>query len=102
MNEARLQLKIRKALIKQFGGKWVKWHGNRWGSAGMPDLVGCVGGQFYGIEVKMPGKHLTELQAATLEEYEEVGAVVGVATNLEEAISIVQNHIDSRVLEAIK
>lgn len=102
MSEAYLQRKIRKGLMAKFGGKWVKWHGNKWGSAGMPDLVGCVKGQFYGIEVKMPGKHLTELQAATLEEYEEVGAVVGTATTLEEAISIVQNHIDSRVLEAIK
>lgn len=103
MNEAQLTLKIRKRLKAEYGGVWKKIHGSRFQSAGLPDIVGCLKGQFYAIEVKMPGKELTPLQRLTLQEFEDEGAITGVAFSVEDALEIVkegrrQVYIDSETV----
>ena len=102
MKEAELQRRIRKRLTEEFGGKWVKIHGNRFQSAGLPDIVGCLHGQFYGMEVKQPGKGPTPIQAVFLEELTAQGAVAGIVHSIDEAVALVKNHIDSKQEELIR
>ncbi len=64
----------------------------RWGSemaaAGDPDLTGCYRGRHFELEVKAPGGRLTRIQQVRLEEWRGAGALVGVARNPQEALSI--------------
>lgn len=46
---------------------------NGFGKAGVPDLVACIAGKFYGIEVKRESKVPTVLQNRMLEEISEAG-----------------------------
>lgn len=59
----------------EFGGLWIKIHGGMFQMAGIPDLIGCLRGRFYGIEVKLPGKEktLTVIQKAFIKQIIEVG-----------------------------
>jgi hypothetical protein len=84
--EAKLTLKIRKALEAE-GAYVFKVHGGRF-SAGIPDLVGCMDGQFFGFEVKLPGRTntVTKLQQANLTRIEEAGGVAAVVTTVDEAL----------------
>ena len=65
------------------GSFWTKIHGGAYQQSGLPDLIGCVEGVFFGIEVKMPGKEdtLTKLQNHTLEQIIEAGGLALVATD---------------------
>jgi hypothetical protein len=38
--ETRLQQRIRKALLKECGGKWFKVHGSAFQESGQPDIIG--------------------------------------------------------------
>lgn len=90
MLEKHLVTKIRRAL--QTRGCFVeKIHGGLYQSAGLPDLVGCKDGHFFGIEVKVPGREhtLTPRQAAALEEIRKHGGLAGVAVSIEDAQEIV-------------
>ena len=39
-----------------------------YGKSGVPDIVGCLYGAFFGIEVKRPGKEPTAIQARRMRE----------------------------------
>lgn len=96
--ESRLQLKIRKGLQKAVGGKWFKTHGGPFQSAGLPDLIGCVEGLFFGFEVKLPDdpkSKPTELQLRTLAEYREEGGFACIIESLAEAVAVVRAAIAS-------
>lgn len=58
MNEAKLTKQSVEALRKR-GAFAVKIHGGISQAAGLPDIVGCYRGQFFGIEMKMPGRENT-------------------------------------------
>ncbi|MDL2207052.1 VRR-NUC domain-containing protein, partial [Eubacteriales bacterium OttesenSCG-928-N13] len=61
--------------------------------AGLPDILAIapVSGRLVGIEVKRPKVgRLTELQKSQLARIEAAGGVAGVATSVEEALSILQ------------
>jgi len=54
---------------------------------GEPDIDACLGGKSLKIEVKRPapcGTPLTALQAATLRQWKEAGAITGVVTGVAE------------------
>lgn len=75
--ETALQRRIHAALRKAYpDGKFFKIHGSSFQESGQPDLIGCINGQFYGFEVKLPftGKP-SPLQIETLEAWREAGAV---------------------------
>jgi hypothetical protein len=42
--------------------------------AGTPDLIACIAGRMYAIEVKRPGKRPTKLQLFRLRQWREAGA----------------------------
>lgn len=53
--ESKLSRKIRTALLREGAFVFKVW-GSAATMAGLPDLIGCVDGLFFGFEVKMPGK----------------------------------------------
>ena len=57
---------------------------------GEPDLLVVIGGRVAALEVKAPGKHPTRLQAHRLRVWSQAGALVGVVTNTQEALAVVE------------
>lgn len=53
--ESKLSRKIMDALRLK-GVFCFKVHGSEYMMAGLPDIIACVEGKFYGIEVKVPGE----------------------------------------------
>ena len=85
--EARLTRSIRLALESEFGGIWIKIHGHP-SQRALVDLIGCVEGQFYALEVKREGP-ATEKQLAQLAQFAKAGAIVGTVHSKLEAIQLV-------------
>jgi hypothetical protein len=44
-----------------------KTHGGIYGTAGIPDIICCIGGRFVAFEVKVPSGRLTKLQETTMQ-----------------------------------
>ncbi|XBX04217.1 VRR-NUC domain-containing protein [Enterocloster clostridioformis] len=61
-----------------------KTHGGMYGTAGIPDIIACVGGRFCAFEVKQPGGRLSRLQEVTLKKIEDAGGVAGKVTSVED------------------
>lgn len=77
----------------------IKTHGNAY-SSGQPDILGCLDGQAFALEVKRPkpmqdapvesrkalwrALGATPLQVAMLEKWERSGAIVGVVRSVED------------------
>lgn len=92
MSERRLTTNILKALRQRWPeGWWVKVHGGPMQQAGIPDIIGCVGGRFVALEVKDPdGNHpVTELQEHTLKEITEAEGLAAVVRSVDQAKQIV-------------
>lgn len=90
--ESDITKKIIAALKKEVGGLWWKIHGGPHQAKGLPDIVGCYQGLFYGIEVKKPEKrrNVTELQAFTLSQIRVRGQGLStVVTSPKEAVEFV-------------
>jgi hypothetical protein len=56
--------------------------------AGLPDLIGCINGHAFGIEIKQIGEDATDLQKAVMRKMARAGACVGVAHSKQEAQAI--------------
>ena len=94
--EARLQRRIQKALRQQTGGFWFKVWGGPFQLAGLPDLIGCVRGRFFGLEVKRPKKgRVSEIQWDTLGKIQDEGGCAQVVTSPDEAIEAVKSSLRS-------
>ena len=70
------------------GGFWFKVHGGLFQLSGIPDIVGCYKGWFIGIEVKVPGGRPTKLQELRIKTIKDCGGRCGIATDVDEALSI--------------
>ena len=70
-----------------------KEHGSMYGTNGVPDIICCYKGRFLGLECKLPGGRLTELQKRTIEKINRAG---GVACRVEsvEDVKCVIAHVD--------
>jgi hypothetical protein len=90
MTEAVLSKKIGRKL-RDKGCFAVKIHGGPNQQRGLPDIVGCYDGDFFGLEVKLPGKErtLTELQAKKLRDIKQAGGIAVVVTTVNEAVAAV-------------
>ena len=62
-----------------------KTHGGMYSTAGIPDIIACMGGRFVALEVKQPGGKPTRLQEITLGKIREAGGIAAVVTSVEEA-----------------
>ncbi len=81
---------IMQALRARPGVVVRKRHGTAMGVAGDPDLYGSLDGKHFEIEVKRPdcSSQLTVLQQHRLREWEQAGAIAGVARSVEDALRI--------------
>lgn len=82
--EAKIGKKIRE-YIENAGGFVFKVHGGPQMMAGLPDLIACIQGLFFGIEVKQPGQKPTARQEFVHRMIRRSGGVVIVAHSVEEA-----------------
>ena len=90
--ETRLQRRIVKALKKECGGWWAKIYVGPFQQAGIPDLLGCVEGLFFALEVKVPGEEPSEIQQKTMRDIRVVGrAIARTVTSPEQAVRVVLN-----------
>lgn len=85
--ESRLSRKIRTALLSEGAFVFKVW-GSAAMMAGLPDLIGCVQGRFFGFEVKMPGK---ESNTSARQDFvhsliRKAGGFVAIVSSKEEAL----------------
>lgn len=83
MSEQKLQAQILK-YIQAKGGYTVKVVQAT--KAGVPDILACFNGKFYGIEVKYGHNKPSALQLANLANIEQSGGVGVLAYSLEDVI----------------
>ena len=61
-----------------------KEHGGMYGTAGIPDIIACVDGRFFGFEVKTVDGKPTKLQEATICRIRASGGTAAVVRSVEE------------------
>lgn len=90
MTEAQLTRNITKALNALPRTYAVKIHGNIY-QVGVPDILCCHKGKFYGLEVKLPGKErtLTTIQEHTLGKITKARGTASVITSVTQALEVV-------------
>lgn len=92
MNESQLTRKMVKAL-NELPHTWArKIHGGPHQRAGIPDILGCTYGMFFGLEAKMPGKerNVTQLQLYALKGISLAYGHNGVVTSVDQAVEEVR------------
>jgi len=67
-----------------------KEHGGMYGTAGIPDIIVCVGGKFYGFEVKTESGKLTALQEATMRKIQEAGGIAVVVRSVTDVKAVLE------------
>jgi Holliday junction resolvase len=72
--------KLVSAQLKMLGAYYFYPVTSGFGRSGVPDIVGCYRGRFFGIECKAGKNSLTDLQRKNLEQIQENGGVALVAT----------------------
>ena len=66
-----------------------KEHGGMYGTAGIPDIIACIDGVFYGFEVKNETGKPTKLQEATIRKILKCGGRAYVVRTVDEVRTIV-------------
>ena len=76
MLERDIVTAIKKYLVS-LGSDVFFWkeHGSVYGTNGVPDIICCYKGRFLGLECKLPGGRLTELQKRAIEKINRAGGV---------------------------
>lgn len=90
--EAVLVKQILRRLRGQ-GGFWYKSHGGPTQVRGLPDIIGCYEGYFFGFEVKRPGNDLTRYQAFTLQQIRQSGGTAEMIHSFEEAQVLIEKRL---------
>ena len=70
-----------------------KEHGGIYGTAGIPDIIACIGGKFYAFEVKTPGGKTTKLQEATIRKILACGGTVSVVHSVDEVRAVINGSL---------
>ncbi len=92
MNETQLKIKVLKWLKKEYPeGFFYKASDNF--TAGIPDILGCVNGQFIGIELKGPGGEATKIQLYTIDKIATAGGLVMICNSLEGVQDILRREL---------
>ena len=63
-----------------------------YGIKGGADILGCINGRHFELEVKQPNEQLTKLQQKWLEDWKECGAIVGRVEDIPSTRIIFQNY----------
>ena len=67
-----------------------KEHGGPYGTSGVPDIICCYKGRFIGMECKLPGGKLTELQKRAITRINRAGGIARRVECVADAMSIIQ------------
>lgn len=67
-----------------------KEHGEMYGTAGIPDIIACVDGRFYGFEVKTETGKPTGLQEATIRKILKAGGVAVIVRSVDEVRAVIE------------
>lgn len=70
-----------------------KEHGGMYGTAGIPDIIACVDGRFYGFEVKTEKGKPTALQEATIRKILAAGGEAVIVRSVDEVRSILEDSV---------
>ena len=68
-----------------------KEHGGMYGTAGLPDILCCIGGRFVAFEVKQSSGKLTKLQEITIQRIKDARGKAYKVSSVEEVKSILAN-----------
>jgi len=68
-----------------------KEHGGMYSTAGLPDIICCIGGRFIAFEVKTPSGKLSKLQEITIQKIRAAKGEAFMVTSVEEVKEILQN-----------
>jgi hypothetical protein len=92
--ETRIVHKILEALRGSFPGCYLrKVHGNPYQHVGIPDIIGCIDGYFFGLEVKTESGKTSKIQELEGLEIKKSGGCFSVVTNPEEAVRFVRGRL---------
>jgi hypothetical protein len=65
-----------------------KEHGGLYGTAGVPDVICCLDGQFFAFEVKTPEGRLTKLQEHTIQRIKDAGGHAFVVRSVDDVKAV--------------
>lgn len=80
-----------KRYLTSLGGDvfYFKEHGGPYGTSGVPDIIACYKGRFLGLEAKLPGGRLTELQRRSIEKISHAGGIARRVESVEDVKAII-------------
>lgn len=87
MSEKVFVTKILRWLRANYPGVFC-WKTHDMFHAGIPDIVGCFAGVFFGIEVKVKGGRVEKIQTHVLAQIAGAGGISGVAWTMEDVKEI--------------
>lgn len=93
MKEADIVRAILKYLKSVPGCFAWKEHGGMYGTAGIPDVICCYGGRFYGFEVKTDTGQPTELQKAAIRKILAAGGTALVVRSVAEVRAVIEGSL---------
>lgn len=67
-----------------------KEHGGMYGTAGIPDIIACIDGRFYGFEVKTSKGQPTKLQGAMIRRIRSAGGTAAVVRSVDDVKNIIE------------
>ena len=67
-----------------------KEHGGQYGTAGIPDIIVCYKGRFYGLEAKVGTNKPTRLQESTIAAIRKAGGAAGVVRSVDDVKKLLQ------------
>ena len=67
-----------------------KEHGGPYGTSGIPDIIVCYKGRFVGMECKLPGGRLTELQKRAIAKINRAGGIARRVESVADAKAIIE------------
>lgn len=68
-----------------------KEHGGLYGTAGIPDIIACIGSKFIAFEVKNPSGKLTKLQEITIQKIKDAKGKAYKVISVQEVKQIINN-----------
>ena len=67
-----------------------KEHGGPYGTSGVPDIICCYRGRFIGMECKLPGGRLTEMQKRVISKINRAGGIARRVESVDDAKAIIR------------
>lgn len=85
-----------KKYLQSLGSDVFFWkeHGGPYGTSGVPDIIICYKGRFIGMECKLPGGRLTELQKRAIDKINRAGGIARRVESVTDAMTIIQQADD--------